>query len=119
MMVKFKALKEEQRIEVGKALLELIEKTGFVVYAGSFFLDDDVEIYRMSDIEASECIFEYLYSINSNLDDWMEEHDVELYWFNNNQGCIYTNEAMNEYLEDEFESMVDFAEKQNCISKFF
>jgi hypothetical protein len=119
MIKKFIELTEEQRMAVGKALLGAIVKDGRVEFGESILLDDDVEVYRMGDIEASDCVFEYLESEGSSLDDWQSENDVELYWFNSNCGCICTREAMNEYLEDEYEDMVDFAERKNVISNFF
>lgn len=119
MIIKFVELTEEQRMAVGKALLDAIVKDGRVEFGESILLDDGVEVYRMGDIEASECVFEYLESEGSSLDDWQEENNVELYWFNCGSGCICTRDAMNEYLEDEYEDMVDFAERKNVISKFF
>ncbi len=119
MIIKFDELTEEQRMTVGKALLDAIVKDGHVAFGESILLDGGVEVYRMRDIEASECVFEYLESEGSNLNDWQEEKDVELYWFNGECGCICTKEAMNEYFEDEYEDMVDFAERKDIISKFF
>ena len=119
MIKKFIELTEEQRMAVGKALLDAIIEDGRVAFGESILLDDGVEVYRMGDIEASECIFEYLESKGIDLDDWQCENDVELYWFNGVCGCIFTREAMNEYLEDEYEDMVNFAERENVISKFF
>lgn len=119
MTILFNELSKEQRITLGKALLDAIIENGGVEFNDSFNLNDETEIYRMNRIEVSECISNYLDSVNSDINEWMQENNVELFWVFNGQDSICTRETVNELLEYEFEDMVELAERCGYVSEFY
>ena len=70
-------LSKEQRIELGEVLLDKLDSIGHIYFDETVRLDDEIEVCQMSKTEASECIKEYLDSVDSNIDEHnaLEEYD--------------------------------------------
>ena len=107
-------LTDAQRIELGKKLAETIIEDGLVDYQASFAFGEGLEVHRMFDMEAILALSDYLESEGISQDDWVEENDLELFKEDGESGIIYTREALNDYLESEYDDFVECLE--NSVS---
>ena len=110
MKTKISKLSKEQRIELGEALLDELDSFGHIYFDETVRLNDEIEVCQMSKTEASECIKEYLDSVDSNIDEWMQMTDNESFWDFKKPDCIYTREGLNEELKWECEDFAELAE---------
>lgn len=114
---KISELSKEQRIELGEALLDKLDSIGYIYFKETVRLDNEIEVCEMSKTEASECIKEYLDSVDSNIDEWMWENDIETFWDFKEPDYIYTREGLNEELELGYEDFVGLAEMADFVSE--
>ena len=110
-------LTDAERIELGRTLADAIVEDGMVDYRGSFAFGDGLEVHRMYDMEAVLALNVFLESEGLSQDDWENENDIELFKEDGEVGVIYTREALNEALENEYDDFVGCVTNNVSFSK--
>lgn len=110
-------LTDTERIQLGEKLAKLIVEDGVVDYRGSFTFGNGLEVYRLYDMEAILALNDYFDSEGVSQDEWEGENDIELFKEDGEVGVIYTREALNEVLENEFDDFVDCVLEKVSFSK--
>ena len=117
MIIDFNDLTDAQRIELGKKLAETIIEDGLVDYQGSFAFDEGLNVHRMYDLEAILALSDFLESEGLSLEDWEKENDIELFKTDGEQGVIYTREALENALENEYDDFIECLKNSVSCSK--
>jgi hypothetical protein len=117
MILRIAELSEEQSLQIGKALADALLDKGVVEYYDSFKFGDGLEVIRMNDIEAISFLADYLDSIGTSIDDWIEDNELELFQYAHCGYGIYSRDAINDIIEKDNDDFADYAENENIIAR--